>query len=64
MYTYEGIAVRLDSATFHAVILKVNSDEPGHDTLMERECRSREEANIWIDDEISKLTSGRGVWDL
>lgn len=64
MFIYEGIVIQVDNGKFHAAILKLTHDEPGCDTVMERECSNEEEANIWVDDEMSRLTSGKGVWDL
>ena len=63
MYIYEGIVLKVGNK-FHAAILKLMHDEPGCDTIMERECDTVEEANIWVDDEMSRLTQGKGVWDV
>ena len=64
MYLYEGIIVRQGNGTFQAAILKLMHDEPCCDTVMERECSTEEEANIWLDDEMSRLTRGKGIWDV
>ena len=63
MYLYEGILVQTGD-TFTAAILRLNHDEPGCDTVMERECNTKEEAEIWLDDEMSRLVTGKGVWDV
>jgi hypothetical protein len=63
MYIYEALLLKRDNK-FIAVILKLSHDEPCCDTVMERECVSEDEANIWIDDELNRLTHGRGIWDL
>jgi hypothetical protein len=60
---YEGLIFRQADREFHAVILKLTYDEPGCDTVMEYTAQSEEEANIWVDDEMSRLTSGKGVWE-
>jgi hypothetical protein len=64
MYLYEGVVVRTGNNKFHAVILRLDHNEPNCDTIMERECNSEEEANIWVDDEMMRLTEGKGVWDV
>lgn len=64
MFLYEGIIVQTGKDKFQAAILKLNHDEPNCDTVMERECSSQEEADIWVDDEMSRLTNGKGVWDV
>ena len=64
MYLYEGIIVQLGNGKFQAAVLKLMHDEPCCDTIMERECESEDEANIWLDDEMSRLATGKGVWDV
>jgi hypothetical protein len=64
MFLYEGIVVQLDDNKFQAVILKLTHDEPGCDTVMERECSTQEEAEIWVDDEMCRLTFNKGIWDV
>ena len=61
---YEGLIVQVDNGKFHTAILRLTPTEPGCDTIMERECSNEEEANIFIDDEMSRLVSDKGVWDL
>ena len=63
MYIYEGEVYLLDNDMFMAVVFKVDHDEPGYDPVMERVCENKEEATIWVDDEISRLVSGHGVWE-
>jgi hypothetical protein len=61
---YEGIIVD-DGEGFFAAILKLNPNEPGCDVVKEyRKAKSQEEAEIWLDDEMSRLVSGKGVWDV
>ena len=64
MHIYEGIVIQVDGNKYHSAILKLMHDEPGCDTVMEHECDSEEEANIWVDDEMSRLINGKGIWDL
>lgn len=64
MYLYEGLLVRQDNNRFLAAILKITHDEPCCDTVATREFDHVEDATIWLDDEMSRLTSGKGVWDI
>jgi hypothetical protein len=64
MFLYEGIVVELDDNRFQAAILKLTHDEPGCDTVMQYTAQSEEEANIWVDDELNRLTCGKGIWDI
>ena len=64
MFIYEGIVILTNDGKFQAAILKLTNDEPGCDTVMERECDSIEEANIWLDDEMSRLVNNKGIWEL
>ena len=63
MLIYEGVLVPVDGNKFHVAILKLNPSEPCCDTIMERECDTEQEANIWLDDEMSRLTDGKGIWE-
>lgn len=60
---YEGLIIKEDHR-FIAIILKLTPDEPGCDTVNEYQSVSEEEANIWLDDEMARLTTGKGVWDV
>lgn len=65
MNIYEGLLLKQKNDKYFAVILKLNiGAEPGCDTVMEFETADPDEATIWIDDEMSKLTTGKGVWDV
>ena len=64
MHFYEGLIVNSDKG-FIAVILKLNTDpEPCCDTVMEFQTYSEVDANIWLDDELNRLTYGKGIWDV
>jgi len=63
MYIYEGSIVPLGNGKFQCVIFKITHDSPNFDTIQEFEASSFDEANIWIDDEISRLSTGKGLWD-
>ena len=62
MLMYEGLVVKKQDG-FIAVILRLDHDEPCCDTLKEFETKNEEEANIWVDDEMSRLTTGKGLWE-
>jgi hypothetical protein len=65
MDIYEGILVKQKNDKFMVVILKLNHyPEPCCDTVAEKETSDENEANIWLDDELSKLVTGKGVWDV
>lgn len=61
---YEGKIIKLRNGKFQAIILKTNQGQPNQDTVMEYEASTFEEASIWVDDNISILTTGKGVWDV
>jgi hypothetical protein len=61
MHKYEGKIIKQANGKFHAVILK--NDQPNSDTVMEYEASTVEEASIWVDDQISILITGKGVWE-
>jgi len=63
MFIYESIVVKQDNGMFLAAILKINHDEPNSDTVKEFETANREEAMIWADDELSRITTGKGIWE-
>lgn len=63
MYIYEGLLFLQGDGKFTAVILKLTHDEPNCDTVAEFSTYNEEEANIWLDDEMSRLTTGKGVWE-
>jgi hypothetical protein len=63
MYIYDANIVYQPNGKFHASILRINHDEPGYDTVMEMELSTIEDAEIWVDDELSRLTTGKGIWD-
>lgn len=60
---YEGNVVPMADGKFHCFILKISTSQPGHDTVKEYDATSMEEAQIWIDDETYRLSSGKGLWD-
>jgi hypothetical protein len=60
---YEGLIVK-KANTFLVVILKLDPNEPNCDTVREFETQDEQEANIWLDDEMARLTTGKGVWDI
>lgn len=62
-YQYEGNIVLLVNGKFHCFILKVTCDSPNFDTVKEFEASSMEEAQIWVDDETSRLYTGKGLWE-
>lgn len=62
MYLYDGEVYELKDGRFMAVIFKVSHDAPNYDSLMEKTLDSKDAAFIWIDDEISRITTGSGVW--
>jgi hypothetical protein len=64
MYLYEGLLVEQDNGKFLAAILRISHEEPNCDTVADREFDIEQDAAIWLDDEMSRLTSGKGVWDL
>ncbi len=64
MFLYEAIVLQVDDNKFHAAILMLTHDEPGCDTIMEFTAQSEQEAFIWVDDEMSRLCYGKGVWDV
>jgi hypothetical protein len=64
MYIYEGLLMRQKDGMFVAVILKLTHDEPNCDTVAEHVTYNEEEAHIWLDDEMSRLECGKGVWDV
>jgi hypothetical protein len=63
MRMYEGLIIQIKDNRYQVVILRLTNDEPGCDTVMEHECSSIEEANIWLDDEMHRLTTGKGIWE-
>lgn len=60
MQLYEGILVKQDNK-FLAAILRLNSEEPNCDTVAEREFDREDEANSWLDREMSRFTEDREV---
>jgi hypothetical protein len=60
---YESLIVKHDEM-YTAVILRLDADEPNCDTVKEHTTGSYEEAIIWCDDEMFRITTGKGVWDL
>jgi hypothetical protein len=63
MFMYQGIIVRQDDGQFVAAILQLNHGDPNCDTIKEYTASNEEEAMIWVDDEVSKLVEGKGVWE-
>ena len=63
MFIYEGIVVLVKGNKFQAAILKLTHDELDCDTIKEREFDNWTEANIWLDDEMSRLTINKGIWE-
>lgn len=62
---YEGQVVR-QKGGFVGVILKIQIDDsasPNHDIAKTHDADTYEEAAIWVDDEISRMTTGKGVWE-
>jgi hypothetical protein len=64
MHIYQGIIVKQADQKCVAAILRLTPSEPNCDTVMEHGPCDEEEATIWLDDEMSRLTEGRGVWDV
>lgn len=65
MQLYQGLVLKQKDDKYFAVILKLTQDsEPCCDTVMEHETDDEGQANIWLDDEMSRLTTGKGVWDV
>ena len=64
MYMYESSIALQEDGKYLAVILQVSGQEPNYDTVKEREADTLEEATIWVDDEITRLETGKGVWDI
>ncbi len=62
MYTFDSTIVNHSNGKYMAVIFMV-TDEPNYDTVKEKELSSESEAAIWIDDELSRMTTGKGVWE-
>jgi hypothetical protein len=61
---YESSIALQEDGKYLAVILQVSGQEPNYDTVKEREADTLEEATIWVDDEITRLETGKGVWDI
>jgi len=64
MHIIEGLVIQQGNGRYMAVILRLNHDEPNCDTIMEKDTSDENEANIWLDDEMSRLITGKGVWDV
>ena len=63
MYIYEGNVTQQPNGKYLAVILKIEHDEPNYDTVSEYETADATEATIWVDDELSRLITGKGLWE-
>lgn len=63
MYIYDSNISEQKNGKFLAVILKVEHDNPNLDTIKEHETKDYNEAAIWVDDEMSRLLTGKGVWE-
>lgn len=63
MQQYEGSISIQENGKYLAVILKVDVNKPNSDTIMEKETYNIDEASIWVDDELSRLITGKGVWN-
>ena len=63
MFIYEGIAMKREDGRYSVAIQKISHDEYGCDVIKESIVNDEQEAQIWIDDEISRLTTGKGVWE-
>ena len=63
MFLYEGLIVP-HGDKFLASVFKLSHDEPECSRVMERECATLDEANIWLDDEMCRLTTSKGIWDV
>jgi hypothetical protein len=61
-YLYESLVVKQDNA-YMAVILRLDHDSPNCDTVKEYQTTSYEDATIWADDELSRLLTGKGLWE-
>ena len=63
MYLHEGLLLRDEDGKYRAVILRLNHDEPTCEMVKEYTTERMEEASIWLDDELERLTCGKGLWD-
>lgn len=63
MHMYQGLIVKQDNGKFVGAILRLNINEPNCDTILEHETEDEVEINVWLDDEMERLTNGKGVWE-
>ena len=64
MYIYDGYVAKQSNGKFLAVIFKIDKNKPNNDTVAEHETTDEREAMIWLDDELSRISTGKGVWDV
>lgn len=62
MYIYDSAIVKTDDV-FYCRIIRVDHDLDEEQVIMERAFENFSDAAIWTDDELSRLTAGKGVWD-
>ena len=48
---------------FVGVILMIDPNKPNHEIVKSHETTNYNEASIWVDDELSRFMTGKGVWD-
>lgn len=60
---YEGSYTQQQDGKYLAVILKIEENNPNSDTISEYIADDLATACIWVDDELKRLRTGKGVWD-
>ena len=63
MYIYDSDIVKQSNGKYHASILKIAHDEPNYDTVIEIELSDLKDAQIWVDDELSRIMTSKGIWE-